>query len=291
MAKPDTRNLRTSEINPENNLFLIAFKNNNRFYKSGYYQNIENFLKYKGISTKPLSSLTADDVEMYRDDMWKEGVGSKRTDAIISAISTFKKYLITEKSFPDNFLQRIEDLRINDKSLSDKSVIFSREQLFEIRAFNEQHSTFEYVFEVLFQLGVDKKDLIFCTPHNADKARHAFINEKKGIFIKYNNRINDLFSLNCDEQELKKVITNIDYQYFQKLTNYLREEKNIIIRPKPQQIIYSDIIKSRDYFIFRCPNENCSQFVENLAQNWVLVRTDFEADYRLFCNECKGNLL
>jgi hypothetical protein len=26
MAKPDTRDLRISEINPENNLFLIAFK-------------------------------------------------------------------------------------------------------------------------------------------------------------------------------------------------------------------------------------------------------------------------
>ena len=284
MAKPDTRKIRFERVDPRNEPLFENFKQATT-YDLAYYQSLENFLKFTGLEGKILSSLNTSDVENYRNAMWDCGVNSVRTDLIIEVISTFKNYLIKNHSFPSDFLSDIKILKVNEKSSPD-NIALTLVQLAYIRDFNQTNQIFEYLFELLFQLGIDKKDLLNCLPNYADKNLRKFVNGKKQIG--HNEKINLLLAKQYDTREMKRVIKDIDALYFKKITYYLREEKKAYTRPEPRQINYSDILKTHEIYILKCPNHDCNELVENTSHNWVLVQTDFEKEYRLFCNVCKG---
>jgi hypothetical protein len=66
-------------------------------------------------------------------------------------------------------------------------------------------------------------------------------------------------------------------QYFKRVTRYLKSEENI----------NAEHFKlSHQAYFFKCPN--CEKETENIAENWVLIRTEFDDEYRLVCAGCKG---
>jgi hypothetical protein len=287
MPKPNARDIKTEKIEPRNEILFTTFKRDRGGYKPGYYQAIENFLKYSGLEGRSLDSFTTNDVKNYILALWDHEIGSARTDLIIEAICTFKNYLIERNSFPSDFLKDIRKFKVNEKSSPD-TLSLTFEQLKRVRNFNKQCKSFEYLFEILFQLGIDKKDLVNCLPEYANLGTGEFIHGKK--VIKFNQKIKYLLNNKFDSKDIKRIIRNIDYLYFGKVTKDLRDN-NLYQRPEPRQINYSDILDTHKKYILKCPNPECNEFTENISSNWVLVKTNFEDEYRLFCSSCKGKKL
>ena len=126
--------------------------------------------------------------------------------------------------------------------------------------------------------------MVICVPQNADHKKHCFcLNDKT---IRYNEKINQLLDKveNVDELEMK--MQNIDYHYFKKVTTYLKSIAGVW--KKERSLNYSDILKSHEIYMIKCPNQNCGELSENFQKNWVLVKTEFDTEYRLVCSQCKG---
>ena len=253
-------------------------------FKEGYYQRLERLLKYLKFQDKPIDTYSLSDIEGLIISMWENGYKVKTTNAYIGALRGFRKFLIENCSFTDDFLGGLEQYYINDKTTFECEP-FSLKQLNLIREYNKSKPEFEFIFEVFFQLGIDKKDISICSPKNCDQSQKAFLKGKKKIF--YNTKISDLLHGDLEIAEIEKVGGNVDYFYFRQLTQFLVNEK--MVYPSGDQITYSEILKSHDLYIIPCPNPNCRELTENISSNWVLVKSETDSDFRLFCKNCKGH--
>ncbi|MCZ7547664.1 MAG: hypothetical protein M5U11_00710 [Anaerolineales bacterium] len=283
MTKPSfPKHLKLKEMEPTNKGWFELFKGKTN-YKPGYYQTIENFLKYSNYKDKPFNTFTLADVEDYIFVMWDNNYSSKRTDGVVATISSFKNFLIKNSSFPPNFLDKVLSLQVNESSVSDSEPL-SLFQLHNIREYNNGSIVDEFIFEMYFQLGIDKQDLAICIPQNADNEKRCF--RFKGKEIRYNQKIEKLISKIQSVDGLATKIKSIDYRYLKNVTTHLKSIDGAW--QKERALNYSDILKSHQVYMIKCPNVNCGELSENIQQNWVLVKQDFDTEYRLFCSQCKG---
>lgn len=282
--RPSMKHLMLNEISQTNKKWFEKFQEETDLGSKGYYQTIENFLKYTKYKDKPFDTFTRSDIDEYILAMWQNGYKSGRTDGVIAAISSFKNFLIKNCSFPQDFLSDILSLQVNEESVSD-SAPFNLSQLHHIREYNNHSITDEYIFEVYFQLGIDKQDLAICVPQNADRQKRCFcLNDKA---IRYNEKISQLIDKIEYLNELEMKIQNIDHHYFEKVTTHLTE-KVAGVWKKERALRYSDILRSHEIYMIKCPNPSCRELSENIKQNWVLVKTEIDTEYRLVCFRCKG---
>jgi len=279
------KHLTLKEMERSNKKWFDKFQGETDHKSTGYYQTIENFLKFNKYKDKPFDTFTRADVDDYILTMWQNGYKSGRTDVVVAIISSFKNFLIRNCSFPSDFLSDILSLQVNEDSASD-SIPFSLLQLHYIREYNGHNISDEYIFEIYFQLGVDKKDLSVCVPQNADRQQRCF--RLKDKIIRYNEMINQLIDKITDLDELEMKIQNVDYHYFEKVTSHLVKNFDRVWK-KERTMRYSDILRSHEVYMIRCPNPSCQELSENIKQNWVLVKTEIDSDYRLVCSQCKGN--
>jgi hypothetical protein len=258
------------------------FKAKTNHKSKGYYQTVEKFLKFSKYKDKPFNTFTLTDIEDYVYVMWDNNYSAKRTDGVVAAISSFKNFLIKNYSFPQDFLSNVLTLQVNESSVPDSDPLTPL-QLHYVREYNERNIVDEFIFEIYFQLGVDKKDLEICVPQNVDREKRCFHSEGKEI--KYNEKINQLMRKVEDVDGLETQVKSIDYRYLKKATTHLKEAG---VWKKERALNYSDILKSHEVYMLKCPNLSCGELTENLQQNWVLVKEEFDTEYRLVCSQCKG---
>jgi len=281
MTKPSfPKDLMCDEMEPSNRNWFEKYRRQTK-HPIGYYQTIENFLRYSKYKDKPFDTFVIADIEDYVLVLWENDYSTARSNGVIGAISGFRNFLIENCSFPKDFLDNLSTLRVNAKTSSDSTPL-TLNQLKHIREYNKINITDEYIFEVYFQLGIDKQDLSICVPKNKNIAERCFVHNTKKI--SYNAKVAELFDKIKNEKELKLKISNVDYHYFKKVTDHLRSVEGLY--NKVRQLNYSDILKSHDLYIFKCPN--CGEFSENISKNWVLARMESDQDYRLDCFQCKG---
>jgi site-specific recombinase XerD len=283
MTKPSFKHLILNEMEPTNKKWFEKFRAETHYTSLGYYQTIENFLKYCEFKDKTLETFTTrPDIEDYILAMWENHYSSGRTDDVIATISSFRNFLVNNCSFPQDFLSDILNLQVNEKSVPDSAPL-TLSQLYHIREYNIRNITDKYIFEIYFQLGIDKKDLAICVPKNVDYEKRCFYVKDK--MIRYNEKISQLIS-QVEVNELEVKMQNIDYHYFKKVTAHLRNTARVW--EKERALNYSDILESHKIFMIKCPNPSCEELLENVQQNWVLVKTEFDTEYRLVCCRCKG---
>jgi len=181
------------------------------------------------------------------------------------------------------FLHDLSKFISHKKTKKTNGTILSLPQISYIRKYNEGNVYDEYMFEVLFQLGVQKKYLKYCLPRYADFASKLFVFGEGKEPIKYNNLVEELLPKVLDEKILEDKIKKINHQYFSRLPDYLLDKKII---PENRKLNSSDILVSHQAYCFTCPG--CGYEFENVAQNWVLAKMKFDDQPRLFCAQCKG---
>jgi len=269
------------EIEPTTKKLFLEYKDSTDFSK-GYYERLERLLLFIKFQNRKVKTFSLSDIEEMITTMWENGYKIKTTNAYLGSLSGFRQFLIDNHSFPKDFLDGITNYYVKDETPSE-SIEFSLLQLKSIRTFNLSKPEFEYIFEIFFQLGIDKKDLSLCLPKYRNKTEKRF--EKGEKKINYNSKISHLLEGDLDFSEIEKISRHVDYFYFRHLTEYgIREG----IFPVGNTITYSDIKKSHDIYIIRCPNPECRELTENIHKNWVLVLSENDQDYRLCCTTCKG---
>lgn len=277
------KELLCNEINEINKTLLNDYKKETNFSR-GYYQKLEKFFKFIGYQNLPFNSFTKANVERYIEVMVDNNFSEDTINTLFGALSGYKNFHIKKNPslFRKDFLF---DLPINFfKNVKPSDAFaFNQIQLNLIREYNRQKFQNEYIFEIFFQLGIKKKDLAICKPENHDRQSFCF-RTANGKEIRYNIHIADILERVPEDQELKltEMVTNY---YLIKVTEFFRQQTPPVYF-KERPISYSDIIKSHKKYILNCPF--CGQFNENVAKNWVLIKTEQNAGYRLVCSQCKG---
>lgn len=251
---------------------------------TGYLQQLENFFRYKEFSSKPFNSFVYDDVAEYIEVMKDNDFTAYRIDTLISNIASFKRYL-TEKhpeNFSPNLLSNLHNLKIGqyEKKYAESHPL-SYTQLELAKEFIKNNIRTEYIFQIFFQLGIDKKDFDICSPDNAVMEERAFINRDKRIV--FNDVIEELLIRLKTEQGFKAT-TNMILDHLRKIEIHLKDNAAL---ETDRTIAYNDVIKTHERFFFKCPS--CEQKHENTSTNWVLVKIQTSNNLYLVCSHCKGS--
>jgi hypothetical protein len=245
------------EVSEENRKWFEIYCNHPKAPKSkSYRKKIKNFLEYKDHNQKPFYTFNQIEVDKFIEMLIDAGYGGGGIDPFISAISRCAQILRDEypDTFPSTFLISISKSRINEVSKSYGGVL-TLLQLSLIKKFTiEQGDSFEkFVFEELFQKGVQLEELQSNGRSNFDSS------------------VDYIYKAN---------------QYFRKLTQYLREKGEYA---NTKNINSEHFKQSHQAYFFTCPI--CQEKFENLEENWVLVRTEFDSQYRLVHAACKDRLM
>ena len=250
-----------------------------------YHNNIERLLKLKIFSDRPFNTYDMDDIFNFCELLESLPVSPSTINNYLSAIVTFKDYLINK--FPNDFnklfLSEVGDLR--QKGLKQfERIPLNPYQLNLIRKYTDTKPITKYIFEIFFQLGIDKKDIEFCNIQNINYEKMEFKTNKDPI--KYNVVIQNILLKYSGVISKVPLTTDKASSRFETITGYLIKNNANGKYSKKRLLCYEDIKMSHDLFIFTCPN--CKVKHENLASNWVLAKTEFEEEYRLVCSLCKG---
>jgi len=243
------------ELSQENNKWFEFYeKHPNAPKTKSYRKKVRYFLEYKGHNQKPFYSFGEAEVNNFLD-MLKSAGYNRGIDTFISAISKCAKILREEYSdiFPPSFLSSISKSRKNEASESSGEVLTLR-QISLIKKYTlEQGDLYEkYIFENLFRRGVQLESLK--------------VVEK----IDFDEDVDFIYKAN---------------QYFKKLTSHLTEQGEYA---KTTYLNSDHFKKSHQAYFFPCPF--CQGRIENIAENWILVRIEFDDEYRLVHAACKDNL-
>ncbi|WP_068777892.1 hypothetical protein [Paenibacillus sp. GM2] len=279
------KELLTQVIESNNKIWIEQYKTMTNFSK-GYYQKLENFFRFHKFTNKPFNLFVLKDVEEYIEVLFYNDYAPNLIDSVISNLSSFKNFLIVQ--YPDNFsqsfLSNILSLKIGTK---EKKYAESRpltyKQLAHIKQYIKSNIRTEYIFNVFYQLGIDKKNFHVCSPDNAVRKKNSFV--KENIEIEFNFVIAELLTRVMLEPNFKAT-PNMISAHFKKIQMYL-SDNNLL--EEDQTITYNDIIKTHERFFFICPH--CDRKKENISSNWILVKTSINNELQLICSECKGQLL
>jgi len=268
---------RTENLDEHIRKFYIEYQESD-VWKSAYGS---HFLYCLQFWNKPFNIVTSDDFKNLIAVL-KKNNAPDTVKNYISSISSIKSYFINKQDprFPSGFLDGIEKEKIIGNPSDAEALTLA--QLAEIRAFfkdikNRSELISEYIFELIFQLKIEKKGIMSCAPQMADKDRRVFTIEDNEI--QYNEKIAQLIEKNSEGFEDKWKPGRID-------TSLKHITKHLSNWNKSRDLKYNDIVESHRKYVIQCPN--CPNKAENLADNWVLVRIEPENNYRLVCSECKG---
>ena len=274
------------EISEENQRWFDLYQDKN------YRSQIKRFLRYKEHNNKPFHLMTIDDIRKFADmlDNLENPYKSNGFNNFIYGIAALAKTLREKqgKPFGKDFLVDITAPLVKPtKDTESPGEVLTLEQIRGIRKYNKEQKTIyeEYIFELLFQLGITIEDINYCKPKYQNNKENIFDIDGRKKFP-YNKKIATLLEKLTPEsrEELDNKDFNNNYvsAYLQKATAFLERE----IKYKGKDISKNHMTKSHNAYILSCPN--CERKIENIAKNWILVRAEIDDEYRLVCAECKG---
>ena len=283
------------EMHPKNKEWFEEYKHWGET-KPNYHKAIERFLKFYS-NAKPFNALTDFDLKKYRDEM-EPYIG--RGNLINAALGNFKYFLITEKGAGDNFLMGLSKPRkaIPPKKLDKKdseAIALNLAQIGYIRKYNKDQGDIndQYIFEIFFQLGIEKNELKFCYPSKRDKngKKRFVVDGNKSVYIPYNEKIAELIEKVQDNEALRLKFHDVD-KYLKKVTDYLRHPEPtdpiLCLYSRKRQIRKNDLKASHDAHFIKCPN--CKRSFENAKKNWILAKVEGDEEFYIVCSQCKGEL-
>ena len=261
--------------------------------RSADYRKLIRIFSFRDYQNKPFDTFIDPDwksfiVGMENGKLAKDDVKfSKDTiNEYVRVLCGLKEFYLKNSLVSKDFLPEL--LRVYYKKVPPSDAFaLEYDQINLIREFNRQNIQHEYIFEIYFQLGIMKKEIIVCNPNNINNDSSGFKNSK-GMDIKYNAKIVELLKrLSKSKKEIKLTESTVNY-YLSKVTEYLKDpNRHAYAMERPLK--YSDLIESHKKYILKCPF--CGQFTENVAKSWVLIKTEQAPDfslYRLVCSQCKG---
>jgi site-specific recombinase XerD len=260
------------DIKPANKVWFEKYKSESDSQKKYYQPNVQEFLEFCSYnSEKEIIDIDRTDIDSYIAAL-KQFTDSPYTiNRRISAISFFRKFLCSKYPdvFGEKFLSDLPSHEHTDENPTDIKAL-SLKQLSYARKYNRRSVKDEYIFELFFQLGIDKKKLIACT---FSKDRNPQIDE---IIKKVSKG---------------KVTDGTINSYFSRITTYLKKQG--IYEKSRRNINSYDLTESHKSYFFQCPN--CKKTFENTANYWVLAKvkfenSDYQDEYRIVCAQCKGVL-
>jgi len=256
-------------ISPDNMLWFEKYQNESGD-PSGYYLKVQEFLEFCAYkNNKDIRTIDETDVNSYITVLKSCGAKTPTINSHKSALSGLRKFL--HSNYPDTFDERfLSELPGHERTDENPTEIkaLSLVQLSYVRAYNRSHLKDNYIFELFFQLGIDKNDLV---ARNFPESRNAEVDE---IIKKASKSDIELGTINS---------------YFKRVTKYLRDHDAY---DKSRRNINSyDLAEGRNAYFLRCPN--CGKSFENVAKYWVLARVnieevDYQGEYSIVCAECKG---
>lgn len=244
------------ELIQENKRWFELYENHPRAPQSKSYRNkAKKFLQYKEHNQKPFHLFKQADVDSFIDMLKSAGYDSSGISPFICAISGCAKILREEypNDFSPSFLSGISNAI--PKSVSEPSgevLTLGQISLIKKYTFEQGDLQEKYIFEKLFRRGIQVEEL------------------------KATGR--DDFGENVDFAYKAN-------QYFKKLTRYLAEQGEYI---RATNLNSDHFKKSHQAYFFLCPI--CQERIENLAENWILARTELDEEYRLVHAACRGKL-
>lgn len=250
---------------------------------NSYYQSLKNFFRFIKFSNKPFSLFTLSDIYDYLEVMIENDYGVRRINGVLSFLASLKDFLIEKypQTFSPHFLADISKIKIEnpDKKYFDYKPL-NLIQLSYAREFMQQDLRIEYIFEIFYQLGIQKKQFNICSLKYADQETMVF--RHKDTIIHYNEKIQELLSKIGALNEFKVDYTMISF-YLNRLEEYLKSKG---VYDQNKTLTYSDIQKTHERFFVSCPN--CGRKNEMISKNWVLTKTNLDNEYFLVCSTCKG---
>jgi hypothetical protein len=275
-------------INLENENLMKSFLASKKSYKDTY---IKKLLQSKRNDNKLLKHYSLDDI-IYHIDLLEEFQYTEGAiESFLANIRVFVKYLkkTHPSDFPADFLEGLNDIKASEITFNNpKSKFDSREltihQLDAVRTFLlSQKKRWRFTFELYFQLGIDRQDTVKYKEKNYNPKKQAFY--EKGILLrKCTPQLIDIISVmdskdwQTDEDNAGKDLRKIGLHLVK-----------IGLYPKGKNLTYSDIKKTRRKFFLKCPY--CNEELENIKDNWVLVKVGDEGSIRLCCTICKGGIV
>ena len=247
------------EISQENAEWLIFYENHPKAPKTEHYRNyVREFLCYINHNQKSFTKFTENDADNFIGMLERVPFSGSGINNYIGAISGCARILREEKqdSFSPTFLINISKKRRKrqENECKPSSEYFTLRQISLIKKFTYEqcNDTDQFIFNELYYNGIQLVEL------------QSIGKELLDSKIDYIHKAN---------------------QYFLKITEHLKEMGEYF----EENNINSEHFKQshKDFFI-RCPF--CEQDVENISENWILVRTEFTDKYRIIHSPCKDKL-
>lgn len=253
-------------------------------YEKPYYDSLEQFFKFIRFKELSFNKFRLKHVEEYIEVMIEQEFSTKRIDYMISNISSLRTFLLKKYPdlFPIEFLSGLTDLKLGsvDDRKNGVSEPLNLVQLSLVREWIKNKPRTEYIFEIFYQLGIQKKDFEMCTLKYVDKENSCF--RKNNNVIKYNKKIAELISKVESNSKFKATFHMIT-DHIKKIEKFLKDKGVYDIN---KSLTLYDITKTHERYFVVCPN--CGEKCESISENWVLAKTDFCVDMFLVCSNCKG---
>lgn len=276
------KNLLNKDINNKNRQWIDDYiKNTN--YNKVYYRSLENFFRYVNFENKHFNFFTEKDIQEYIEIMLDNNYAISKIDYTISNISSFRSYLIEKypEFFSEKFLSNLNDLKLGipEKKYAESKPL-NLIQLNSVKQFIKSNIKTEYIFEIFYQLGIEKKDFNVCIPKNANLKNKYFKNKEKEII--FNEKIMNLLEAIAKLDDFKITPYMVNY-HLKKIEEDLKSKG---LLTSDETLTYNDIIKTHEMFFIKCPN--CRKKIEMVSHNWVLAKPETSKNLYLVCSLCKG---
>lgn len=257
------------EISSHNKVWFDKYQTESNNRKE-YYPNIQEFLEFCACNNdKEMHFIDRNDVDLYVATLRKYTDSPSTINRRLSVLAGFGKFLRSQypRVFGERFLSDLPPHEHTDKNPTDIKAL-SLEQLSHIKKYNHRSVKDQYIFELFFQLGIDKNDLIECK------------------FPSTRNTQLDEIIKKVPPGEVTEGTIN---SYFTRVTKHLKKQG--VYQENRRSINSYDLAESHKAYFLKCPN--CKRTLENITKNWVLAKAKFDNanyqdEYRIVCVQCKG---
>ncbi|SDH45106.1 hypothetical protein [Desulfosporosinus hippei] len=198
-------------------------------------------------------------------------ISDNRINWSITVINNFFEYIRNHITISLD-LDKLNDLRIARKSVeSRKTVPLNVEEIIKIRNILKNDLKRLFIFEVVYQHGLKLDELELISPEKFDTSTGT-MKLSKSKTLNFSKRINDII------QQSNKVLNKKTYSHLQEIISEIGQKVS-------RNLVWRDIIETRDKFFFTC--SLCLSKYENTPDNWALVRHSGADDTLwIVCKEC-----
>lgn len=150
--------------------------------EKGYKEKLINFFRYRKFENKSFNRFVKQDVNDFIDVLIDNNYSESGINPFLSAIREFKDYLIEKypNLFEYYFLKDLKGLTFYNPNRGTESPL-KLKILSYIRNYIKNNINSSYMFELVYQLGIEKQQLDLCLPEYADFEQKAFISESSKI--------------------------------------------------------------------------------------------------------------